>query len=54
MIRDISSFSRRQGNKPASAPSSKVLSVNGYNNGIWLCKEGREKRFSVKDSGAVE
>jgi hypothetical protein len=56
MIRDVSCFSLRQENKPVSIPFNKMLSFNCYNNGIEVCKEGREKGyfFSVKDNGALE
>jgi len=35
------------GNKPVNIPITKVLSYNCYNNGIEVCKEGREKGYFI-------
>ncbi len=48
MIRDVSCFSLRQGNKPVSIPFNKMLSFNCYNNRIDVYKDGREKGYSFR------
>lgn len=44
------------GNKPVSIPLDKILSYNGYSNGIevYINKGDKEYFFEIKNSGAVE